>query len=265
MNKKGLIPLVDCDILVYRVGFAVKDDEPLEHALSTMRRSVEMILSNFPEAPEFYLYLTVEKGNYRDRVATIQEYKGNRTKPKPKYYHELREYLTQHWNARIIEGREADDAMSCHQWANPDKSTVICSVDKDLRNTPGWHYNFVKGELTYVTLNEANVNFWRQVLTGDVADHIPGIYKVGPKTAEKLIPEGCGSPESIVRSKYIEAYGKEAETRMHEVATLLWIQRVEGINYDGFPISNYLDELTEAASVSPDEEEMNAPIKEGQV
>jgi DNA polymerase I len=43
---------------------------------------------------------------------------------------------------------------------------------------------------TYSISNlEADVYFYRQVLTGDSTDGYPGCPGVGPKTAEKLIPE----------------------------------------------------------------------------
>src|SRR6478609_6438642 len=89
-----LIPLVDADYLVYRIGFAVKDDEPLEYALATVRSAVGNIWEKFPDSPQQGQMFLTGKENFRDKVATIQIYKGNRDPAnKPKYYSEIREYM----------------------------------------------------------------------------------------------------------------------------------------------------------------------------
>lgn len=149
---------------------------------------------------------------------------------RPKYYAELREYVKKKFDAEMVEGREADDAIGCAQWAAKDKSTIICSIDKDLRMIPGYHYNFVKGEFDYITLSQANRNFWMQVLIGDRTDNILGIDGVGPKKAAKILEKvGDGySYRDVVEEAYWERYLEEAIPRMNEAMNLLWIQRKEG-------------------------------------
>src|SRR5690606_12181687 len=114
-------------------------------------------------------------GNFRDRVATIQPYKGNRDpNNRPRYFEEIRQYLLDFHGAELVEGMETDDACGIEQWKNKDRSTCIVSIDKDLLMIPGYHYNYVKKELQYVTLAQANRRFWLQVLTGDSTDNIRG-------------------------------------------------------------------------------------------
>jgi 5'-3' exonuclease len=131
------------------------------------------------------------------------------------------------WGAIVSAGCEADDLMGIKQFSNPDKSTVICTIDKDLKMIPGYHYNFVKGEFNDVKLKEANRFFFRQVLTGDATDNIPGIPGVGDKTAIKLtvnLDTDEDYIETICR-EYRKAYPETCQETIAEVSRLLWIMR----------------------------------------
>lgn len=262
MSNKHLVPLVDADYLVYRVGFAVKDDEPVEYALSTVKQAIHNIWDRFPEAPKGTLYLT-GKGNFRDKVATLQVYKGNRDPAnKPLYYSEIRDYMIQHHDAVVVQGMEAEDACGVEQYAHKDKSTVIVGVDKDLLCIPGFHYNPVKDEMIYVTKAEADTHFWKQVLTGDTTDNILGcgvrreeVYKSGKKKGQSYVKRyGVGPIEAdewltpvagrwndmqaVVLAQYARFYGSEARRVMHENAKLIWILRERGVTYNGSSIES---------------------------
>lgn len=235
----NLNTLTDGDIICYRVGFAVdsaKDEdgnpveEPIENALSTVKTVLGNIRGKFPDAEYHRLFLT-GRDNFRDKIATIKPYKGNRDpSKKPKYYDEIRQYMIDHQGAEVVDGQEADDAQGIAQWAAKDRSTVIVGIDKDLRMIPGWHYNFVKDILDYVALPDANEFFFKQMLTGDTTDNIQGIPKVGPKTAEKLLApceKNLHKMQEVVMNEYRRYYGDEAEAAYREMAGLLWIRREE--------------------------------------
>lgn len=267
-----LTALVDADSIVYRSGFAADSQLKKEYketvnaeatkeelaayletvdythiALHNAKETLKGIASLFDEQ-KMRVFLT-GKGNYREDVASLQQYKGNRDPThKPKYYKQLREYLMDIWQAEIVDGMEADDMVSIIQWAAKDKSTIIVSIDKDLANTPGHHYNQNRHEYKYVTKTEADLNFWKQVATGDATDHIPGLKGVGPKTVEKWAVDAGYNPsllEERVRQEYDKRFGDRAQAVLHENASLLWIQRVEGINYDGSKLSDYQYEVYE--------------------
>src|SRR5271166_1416028 len=52
-------------------------------------------------------------GNYREKLATVFPYKGNRDpEHKPYWYQAIRNHLTQEWGAVVVHGREADDECS---------------------------------------------------------------------------------------------------------------------------------------------------------
>ena len=103
---------------------------------------------------------------------------------------------------------------------------VGASPDKDLNNTPGERYNFIKNEHYTITPEEASYNFYRQMLTGDTADNIPGINGIGPKKSEKLLAPWMGDKEmeEVVFNQYQKQYDNPYEA-MTEVGRLLWMRR----------------------------------------
>jgi hypothetical protein len=224
------LALIDADIIVYRSGFAAEHTfytlswdeqaiefegkrdlnafvkkheieefsiesrvhiEPLSHALRTVKTTISAIITATQPA-DVALFLT--KGdNFRHDLATIAKYKGNRdNQRRPKHYLDIRKYLTKYYNTTICEGIEADDALAD---AQTDR-TVLCSIDKDLLQVPGKHFNWVKNTYTLVRPETGIRNLWCQVLTGDKTDNIPGIFKVGPVTADKWLAE-CTTEEEM--------------------------------------------------------------------
>lgn len=252
-TDKDLKPLIDCDLLRYRCGFAADsqvkrdykqehpgcpDDEVEQHienldyiglALQNVKTVMESVVDRFN--PEYRAYVQGD-GNFRDKIATILPYKGNRDSAhKPKYYKEIKEYLLDRWNAIEVHGQESDDAIGIEQFDNPDKYTVIVSTDKDMNTVPGWHFNWVKGELYYVTLADANRFFFHQMLEGDRTDNIPGITGVGPKTAAKIVAEhghDLVRLRAAVQDQYKRQYGMDWEKAYWEVGNLLYIRRKPG-------------------------------------
>jgi DNA polymerase-1 len=64
---------------------------------------------------------------------------------------------------------------------------IICSIDKDMMQIPGRHYNWNTQRRTMQTVNEANYFFYRQILTGDPGDGYTGIPGCGPVKADKIL------------------------------------------------------------------------------
>lgn len=263
---KGLYPLVDSDYLAYRIGFAINDTEPVEFALSTVKRAVNNIWEAFGVRGELFL---TGRGNYRETIATVQEYKGNRIQEKPFHYQAIKDYLIKFHGAKLVEGKEADDEVGIRQYSKPDRSTCIVGQDKDLDGIPGHHYDPVNERYYLVTLAQANRWYWTQVLTGDRTDNImgcgvatAGVYKsgakegqpyvkrkgIGPVEAEAILAATDGSWEAMrdaVLATYQRVIGEDYYRIFHENATLAWIQRKEGINYDGSAIADMIPDLEE--------------------
>lgn len=231
-SKNDKVALIDADILRYRVGFASQKGrgeeavpDPVEHALHSCKVQLNSILEAL-DTSLYKLYLT-GKGNFRETVAVSHPYKGNRNAPKPYHYDNLTDYMVEVWDARVVDGMEADDALGIEQWKNWNQKnkkveTVICSIDKDLKMIPGHHYNFVRDELTYIEEAVADRFFYHQLIAGDATDNIIGIRGYGLIRAEKYLAD-CET-ELEMYNKALELY-EGNEERLLENARLLWILR----------------------------------------
>lgn len=215
--------LIDGDILVYRVGFSTNEPDEEKFAVSRMGNFVDRLIRL--EGIETYEGYLTGKNNYRSEIATEQAYKGNRKDArKPVHYDSLREYLISKWGFTVVDGQEADDAMGIKAYELPEDSSCIMTIDKDLDMIRGWHYNFVKEDLYYVTEKEAIKNFYIQILTGDRVDNIPGIKGIGPVKAKKIL-ENCTTEKSLFKA-VSEKYDHDID-KLTERGRLLWIRRKE--------------------------------------
>ena len=177
--------LIDADILNYRIGFATENEDE-STAIRTMAGFLEdIILFDLPEIQTWELFLT-GTDNFRVEIATTAPYKGTRKSEKPKHYHLLRDYLALSWGAHVVDGMEADDMLAIRATELGDDSVII-TLDKDLDQVVGWHYNFVKKNKYYITKDEGLLNFYCQFLVGDTVDNIKGVKGIGPKKAYKLL------------------------------------------------------------------------------
>lgn len=209
--------LIDADILNYRIGFATNsEDESV--AVRTMAVFLEdLLLFELPEVQTWELHLT-GFNNFRNKYAVTVPYKGNRTSDKPIHYKLLREYLVSSWNAEVSDGIEADDMLAIRQTELGDDS-IIVTLDKDLNQVVGWHYNFVKKEKYYVTQEEGLLNFYKQFLTGDKVDNIIGAKGIGDVKADNMLR---GKTEAEMWSIIVEKLG---EDRAIENGHLLYMLR----------------------------------------
>ena len=177
--------------------------EPVENALNnvkTVLTEIKSFLSKRFGEVELEVFLS-GKSNFRDDVATIKVYKGNRDPlHKPHWYNEIKEYLRSVWKAEEEEHLEADDILAKLQSNN----TCIVTTDKDLDQIAGWHYNWVKDILYEVSVEQAIHSKYIQILTGDSTDNIEGIPGVGPVSAEKCL-KWCSSIddyEQAIKEEY---------------------------------------------------------------
>jgi 5'-3' exonuclease len=192
--------LIDGDILVYKCACAVEKEGKDFRAWKLEYNIDHMIneIINHTLARDYKVYLS-GVNNFREQIATIVPYKHNRKKEnRPTLYEEARQYLIDFYRAEVVEGIEADDILGIMQHKPDDNydpfsqglSTCIASIDKDLLMIPGNHYNLKSKHIRFVSLDEANKTYWKQVLTGDwQCDRIPGLKGVGSVTAEKMLKD----------------------------------------------------------------------------
>lgn len=238
-----MIGIVDADIYVFKSGFAAekkykhvlengdvehkRDVEPLSHALHNLDNMIRKVGREFKDGLEFYL---TGKDNFRKKINP--DYKANRSPfSKPYFFDEIREHLVKKYGAIIVDGMEADDAIGLRA-TDGSGNTCIVTIDKDLDQIEGPHYNFDK-EIHYnVSAIEGLRSFYRQMLTGDRVDNVPGIDGVGPVTAAKLINalNKEHSMAAVVKAQWYLAYpngykGMSLKDVLPNLAELLWIQR----------------------------------------
>lgn len=177
------------------------------------------------QASEFSIYLS-GPNNFRYNV--FPEYKANRKDVvRPRHLTDLKEYLQNKYNAQVSNGCEADDLLGIEQ-CKQTEPTVICSIDKDLKQIPGNHYSFetsgagwVKpASHTEVTDWEGLRFFYYQLLVGDTADGIKGVPGIGKVRAEKLLRD-CTCEEHLL-SVMREYYRSDEELEMNGACLWIW-------------------------------------------
>lgn len=177
-EKNAVVALVDADIPSYSVGFRCAEESSWLNVERTVDNFMRHVILE-AEATHYIGFLTNGKLNYRNDDAVTRPYKGNRVQSeRPKWYPKIREYLESGWKCQVMNGIEADDALTIAQQYLMDHGikSVICSLDKDLRQQPGWHYNWDRDLLDFIDYDKGEYNLWKQVITGDLGtDNIPGL------------------------------------------------------------------------------------------
>lgn len=173
---------VDADLICYRIGFTTQEiNEP-----NIVASRVDNLIDNIKEGSQcdrLRFFLSDSANNFRFKI--YPEYKAGRAE-KPRWKDWIFDYLLDKYKAEVVPLHEADDALAMYQT----EDTVCVSIDKDLLQIPGAHYNFVKQEWQYVEEFEGLVWFYRQVLMGDSTDNIPGLFRIGLARSAKLL-QGC--------------------------------------------------------------------------
>jgi len=196
------IGLIDADCVAYWAA-AGCDDMTRDAAFRRLEGRMEVIMDQI-ETTNVRSFLT-GKDNFRNDIATYQQYKGNRydkngnrIRPQPKWLPEVRDRIleTPEYKPTLCDGQEADDALAIAQMkcrATKTWHSIISSIDKDLRICPGLHHDMTSGiieditDLGYLALDKKGKVrggglkfFYAQLLMGDTADWIKGLPKVTP-------------------------------------------------------------------------------------
>lgn len=213
-----MLALLDGDIFAYRAA-AASENDPEDIAIFRLVDSIELTLAAVG-AESYQVWLSDKREN-NFRRAVYPEYKANRIQPDPKHLAAVKAYLREHWQANTALGQEADDALGIEQMKGEFGSSIICSIDKDLKQIPGRHYNFVKKEFDDVDEVEGTRWFYKQLLIGDTGDNVFGVFGLGPKKSAALLDHVVDEQEmyDVVASKY------DSFDRLHMNGKVLWIRR----------------------------------------
>lgn len=245
LEDRNKVILLDADSLLFNVVHYNIDTEyetDLEKQYEDFHSQVRSIANQIEEdgfnvADIIYFFTTCTK-NFRKEIDP--EYKANR--PQNKTTHLVS--LLKHYTIQMLESEhsdidhvfyshalEADDLIIDYKrWMGWDRKYIICSLDKDLKQIEGAHFDYYRkksialgedghGDVygvevyqykgwSYTTKEHGYHLFCKQVLTGDVSDGIKGIHGIGEKKAEKLLADKKSFSKLLtVARKYQETDG----------------------------------------------------------
>lgn len=138
--------------------------------------------------------------NFRYLVNPL--YKSNRKKTaKPIMLDKVREMCFKEFPLIYTPCLEADD--TCRILLEQNKDNVVVSIDKDLRTFSGKIYDSQHDMMRYISPQQAEANFKRQLLMGDKCDGYSGIPGIGEAKANKLLLTGITIDD--IAEMYIES------------------------------------------------------------
>jgi hypothetical protein len=218
---------IDGDILVYQSIWSATSTKDIKKKLD---QTIASIMSELEGSTG---KIAIKgKGNFRKEVYT--EYKGNRkkelTEQEKEFFAYAYDYLETSWDSVPADGMEADDLLAIWSTETPG---IIVSIDKDLLQVPGLHYNTRKKEYINMSEEEASLLLHTQVLMGDSTDNIPGLRGIGKVKAAKVM---AGIPMSqhlsTVKSFWQKSFGRGWEDDLQLNMDLIYLKRSMNDRYD---------------------------------
>ena len=233
--------IFDADSLIYASCFKKKDDR--EFAEDLFETDVNVAFNKFEVSFERLLDFLEEqvnvdevvfcngsKNNFRKDISAT--YKLNRTQKRPEILPLLHDMVKLEYNSIYGDGVETDDVVAT-LWAeevekNGIDSVVIMSLDKDYKQFPCWFYdyNYKKRELVKISEQEANENFYSQMIVGDSADNIKVCKGYGKVYAQKLFKDAKNKYSLMNRTYrlYKRVYGDDAKAMFNQAKSLLTLK-----------------------------------------
>ena len=209
--------LVDGSSYLYRAFHAMPDlravpGDPTSAATGAIRGMINMLQSLRKDVPAAWVACVFDASGPTFRDALYPEYKAHRS-PMPddlraqiEPIHEVVRLMG--WTVLNIPGVEADDVIGtlAKTAAAQGVEVVVSSGDKDLAQLVDEHITIIdtmngkRRDLAGVQAEfgvPASLMIDYQTLVGDTVDNVPGVDKVGPKTAAKWLAE-YGSLQGVV-------------------------------------------------------------------
>ncbi len=221
--------LIDGDLLLYRFAFSneydfewdtdtVSEADDFEKAKFDFEAFVEALISTMKDCGGGLLCFSSQP-NFRYQV--LPTYKHNRKDtPKPKLLYQLRDWAIAAFPSKVKPTLEADDILGVMMTKDPDQY-IIASIDKDLKQVPGRHYDWKHDKKFVVTEAEADLYFYTQVLTGDPTDGYQGCPGIGKKRAAAILAETDDPWQAIVAAYEAKGLTEEDALQQARVARIL--------------------------------------------
>jgi DNA polymerase-1 len=218
---KPSLLLVDGSSYLYRAFHAMPDlravpGDPTSAATGAIRGMINMMERLRKDVPAVYAACVFDAKGPTFRDELYPEYKANRS-PMPddlrsqiEPIHELVRLMG--WTVLDVPGVEADDVIAtlAHMAAQQGIPVTVSSGDKDLSQLVNEHITIIdtmNGKVRDVAGVTAefgvppSLMIDYQTLVGDTVDNVPGVAKVGPKTAAKWLLE-YGSLDKLMENAH---------------------------------------------------------------
>lgn len=218
------VGLIDGDIVAYRAAFVAEADVEWEPGQWTKsadedigKQKVDEFLVGIRDRLKLDRMTVALSDTENFRKAIWPAYKAPRGKVrKPILLQRMKDYISEEYGSVIMPTLEADDVLgilaTSPQAGHPERR-VIVSMDKDLKQIPGWIFNPSKDKKPRkVTEHQADYEFFTQVLTGDVTDNYPGCPGIGKVKAEKLL----GGPQPDNAEHWVNIVAAYEKAGLHE-------------------------------------------------
>ena len=216
-EEKKVLLLVDGSSYLYRAFHAMPDlravpGDPTSPATGAIRGMINMMQKLRKDVRADYACCVFDAPGKTFRDDLYPEYKATRSPMPPDLraqidpIHEVVQLLG--WKVLNVPGVEADDVIGTLSCLATQRGvhTIISSGDKDLSQLVNEHVTVIdtmndrKRDMAGVEAEfgvppKLMVDY--QTLVGDSVDNVPGVDKVGPKTAVKLLQE-YGSLDNLV-------------------------------------------------------------------
>lgn len=139
------------------------------------------------------------------RRSLSPSYKANRKGTrKPLGYSVLKEWLNEQYPGRVVSQGllEADDYLGILATTPNAVERIIVSDDKDMKTIPGRLYRL--GDMSHISIDEADMNWLTQTLTGDPTDGYKGCPGIGEVKAKAILAKP-GDRWENVRQAFLKA------------------------------------------------------------
>lgn len=213
MEKKRQVAVIDVSAFIFRAYYAIPPmTSPAGEAVNALYGFISMFFKVAARFPGYTFVAALDSRTETFRKEAYPEYKANRKTPEPELKSQFERIgmILEALNIPVFakDGFEADDVIASFVTAHPELDITIISSDKDLMQL------VTEKTLMFDAMKEKFIDIPAVIekygvepskmlelltLTGDTSDNIPGVPKVGPKTAAKLLND-YGSIEKIYES-----------------------------------------------------------------
>lgn len=218
---------IDGDILVYQSIWSAK-------SIKDIKKKLDQTIASIMSDLEGDVGKIAIKGSNNFRKEIYPEYKNNRkkelTKQEKEFFDFGYKYLEESWGAIPAHGMEADDLLAI--WSTEEPG-IIVSIDKDMLQVAGLHFNTRKKEYCNMTEEEASLFLHTQVMMGDSVDNITGLRGIGKVKAAKVLENiPMAQHLSTVKSFWLKQFGRGWEDNLQLNMDLVYLKRNKDDRYN---------------------------------